>query len=182
MDSALAWIGHLAEWFGRLLPRWIILNTTEGAVKFVGGSRPVPLGPGIHWYWPARTEIKSWVVARQSVNLPAQTITTKDGKVIAVGGVIIFRIEDALELIAHVYNPDETIRDLAAGVIHDVCSQSEWGELQMAIQSGALNRELRRGMRKKLTPFGVRVLASTLTDFAPCRVLKVLQSTSQDAK
>lgn len=181
MDSALAWVGQIAQWIGQFFPRWVILNTTEGAVKFVKGSRAVPLGPGIHWFWPATTEIKSWVVARQSVNLPAQTITTVDGKTIAVGGLIIFKIVDALELIAHVWNPDETIRDISAGVIHDVCSQSEWGELQMAKNDGTLKRELRREMRKKLRPFGVVVLGATLTDFAPCRVLKVIQSTSQDA-
>ncbi len=180
MDSALAWIGQLADWVGQFFPRWIILNTTEGAVKFVHGSKAVPLGPGIHWYWPAVTEVKSWVLARQSVNLPAQTVTTTDGKVLAVGGLLIFRITDAMELIAHVWNPDQTVRDIAQGVVHDVCSRSEWGELQMAKNDGTLPRELRRVMRKKLAPFGVRVITATLTDFAPCRVLKIIQTTNQD--
>ncbi len=44
MDSALAWIGQVAEWVGRFIPRLIILNTTEGAVKFVHGDTPVVLG------------------------------------------------------------------------------------------------------------------------------------------
>jgi regulator of protease activity HflC (stomatin/prohibitin superfamily) len=180
MDSALAWIGQLANWFGQFVPRWIILNTTEGAVKFVGGSRAVLLGPGIHWFWPARTEIKSWVVARQSINLATLTVTTRDGKVIAVGGLLIFRISDAMKLIAETWNPDQTIRDIAASVVHEVCSRSTWDELQQAKNNGALGRDLRRMMRKRLDTFGVQVIGATLTDFAPCRVLKVLQSVSND--
>lgn len=181
MESALAWIGHLAEWLGRFFPRLMLLNTTEGAVKFVRGSRPVLLGPGLHFYWPLLTEVKAWVVARQSVNLTTQTVTTKDGKVIAVGGLLIFRIEDAMPLIAHTWNADQTIRDIAAGVVHSVCSQAEWGELQMAKNDGTLNKALKKEMRRQLSRFGVRIIAATLTDFAPCRVYKLIQSTSQDA-
>lgn len=180
MDSALAWVGQLIDWVGKLIPRWIILNTTEGAVKFVRGTDPVLLGPGIHWWWPAVTEMKPWVVARQSVNLAAQTITTKDGKVIAVGGLLIFRIQDALTLMTDTWDPDQTIRDLAAGALHEACSQATWEELQTAKNSGLLNKQLRAAMRRRLKPFGVKVLQATLTDFAPARVLKLITSTSVD--
>jgi regulator of protease activity HflC (stomatin/prohibitin superfamily) len=125
--------------------------------------------------------MKAWVVARQSVNLATQTITTRDGKVIAVGGLLIFRISDALKLMADTWNPDQTIRDLAAGALHEACSRSTWDELQAAKNNGVLNKQLRQAMRRRLTPFGVKVLQATLTDFAPCRVLKVLQAVSQDA-
>jgi regulator of protease activity HflC (stomatin/prohibitin superfamily) len=176
MDSALAWVGQLAQWFGQFFPRWIILNTTEGAVKFVGGKRVVLLGPGIHWFWPARTEVKAWVVARQSVNLPSQTVTTKDGKVIAVGGLLIFRITDAMKLIADTWDPDQTIKDIAAGALHEVCSLSTWEELR----TGDLTTVLRRTLRRRLRPFGVKVIHATLTDLAPCRVLKIFQSAATD--
>lgn len=181
MESALSWIGYVAEWVGRFFPRWIILNTTEGAAKFVRGSKVVMLGPGIHWYWPVTTEIKNWIVARQAIDLPTQTIVTIDGKVIAVGGMVLFRIVEARTLIADTWDPDRTIRLKAAGVVHNVCSRGSWADLQTAKNGGALNLELRRAMRKKLKPYGVRVLDATLTDFAPCRVLKVVQSVSQDS-
>lgn len=178
MESALAWIGQTAEWFGRFVPRWIILNTTQGAVKFVGGSHPVVLGPGIHWYWPAMTEVKEWIIARQPVDLPTQTIVTADGKTVAVGGAILFRITDVLPLLADTWDPDKTIRVKAAIVVRDVCSAATWDELQSG--KSDLPRRLRKAMRKKLGPLGVRVLEATLTDFAPCRVLKVVQTVSQD--
>lgn len=180
MEGALAWIGQLATWFGQFFPRWVILNTTEGAVKFVRGSNPVVLAAGIHWYWPAMTELRVWTVARQPVDLPTQTITTADGKSVGVGGSLTFRIVDLLPLLAHSFDPDKTIRVKAASVIHHVCSRMTWDELQAARHSGALNRALRVAMCKKLKPLGVRVIEAPLTDFASARVLKVIQTISQD--
>jgi regulator of protease activity HflC (stomatin/prohibitin superfamily) len=182
-DGALAWIGQVVEWFGRFIPRWIILNTTEGAVAFVRGAHPVELGPGVHWYWPAWTEIKAWVVARQSINLTTQTITTKDDKVLAVGAVIVFRVTDALTLITKTFDPDVTIRAVAAGAIHAACSGVEWAELKMAKDDGSLDTMLRRELQRRLgRRFGIKVLDATLTDFAPCRVLKVIQTTASDTE
>src|SRR4051812_9124743 len=115
--EALAWIGQIAEWVGRFVPRWMILNSTEGAVKFVTlrwrdlfrgrwdtSIKSAVLGPGLHGYWPAVTEIKGWTVARQVVNLPTQTTTTKDGKVIAIGAVMVFRIVDVMTIIARTFD------------------------------------------------------------------------------
>jgi regulator of protease activity HflC (stomatin/prohibitin superfamily) len=181
MEAALAWIGQLANWFGQFFPRWIILNSTEGAVKFVRGSRAVVLYPGIHWYWPAMTEIKAWTVARQSLNLPTQTVTTKDGKTIAVGAVMVFRITNVLLLIARTYDPDTVIRSVALGVVQQLCSAAEWSELQMVNSSGELNEHLRKALQRRLAKrFGIKVLDASLSDLAPCRVIKVVQTTSSD--
>lgn len=181
MTEALAWVGQIVEWFGRFIPRWIILDTTEGAVKFVKGSRAVELRPGIHWYWPATTEIKPWTVARQTIDLKTQVFTTNDGKTIAVGVVLVFRVRDALTLISRTFDPDVTIRAVAAGAVYSTFSGASWPELLMAKDDGKLNDELRRSLQRRLgRRFGISVLDATLTDFAPCRVLKLIQSTSMD--
>lgn len=194
MESALSWIGRIAQVIIDFFPTWIILNTTEGAVKFntimlrdvVRGqwkadAKITLLHPGLHIYWPTVTEVKSWVVARQPVDLPTQTFTTSDGKSISIGGGLVFRIVDAERLIADGWDPDKMIRIKAAGVIHDVCSRASWDELQMAKNDGKLVPALRKELRRKLKSLGVRVLDATLTDFAPGRVLKINQSISQDA-
>jgi regulator of protease activity HflC (stomatin/prohibitin superfamily) len=194
MESALAWIGRIADTLISFFPTWTILNTTEGAVKFqtvrfrdlVRGkwdttAKIVLLDPGLHVWWPVVSEIKSWVVARQPVDLPTQTFTTSDGRVIAVGGGLLFRIVDAEKLIADTWDPDKMIRIKSAGVFQDVCGRASYDELQMAKNDGRLVKELRRALRRRLRPFGVVVLDVSITDFAPARVYKLIQATSQDA-
>lgn len=194
MSDAFAWLGQIVEWFGRWIPRVLILGSPEGGVKYGTlrlrdlirfrwdpSVKPVVLHPGLHVYWPIVTEFTPWVVARQSLNLTTQTITTKDGKVIAIGAVLTFRVRNVLKLVAYTHDPDVTIRAVAAGVVQRVCSQAEWGELQTAKDDGVLDRYLMRALTKALRRrFGVQVLDATLTDFAPARVIKVIQSTSSD--
>lgn len=180
MESALAWIGAIAEWVGRFVPRWEIVQTTHGAIKFVRGSKVVALGAGLHWFWPVTTEFYTYPVARQAVDLRAQTLVTRDDRVIIVGGMVVFEINDLEAIFAHTFMPDETIRDISLSAIHDVCCQQTWDELKEAQRSGKLDRDLRREVKRSLDSYGVKVLKTTLTDLAPCRVLKLVQSTSKD--
>jgi regulator of protease activity HflC (stomatin/prohibitin superfamily) len=176
LDNALGWIGQVVEWIGRFITRGEIVNPVHGALKFVGGSKVVKLGPGIHWYWPARTEFHTYPVARQAVDLRAQTFVTEDDKTIAAGGLIVYEIEDLEAILAHTYDPDETIRDITLSAIHDVCCRLSWADLKSQQQRGTLDTKLRNEARRGLDGYGVRVLKVTLTDLAPCRVVKLLQS------
>src|SRR5688572_8554185 len=103
IDSALGWIGQIAEWLGRFFPRWETLNPTFAAVKVVGKSfryrkypdvRIVVQRRGIVVWWPVVTNLYQWPVARQANNLQAQTIVTTDGKVFIAAGIIVFEVED----------------------------------------------------------------------------------------
>jgi len=139
------------------------------------------IGPGLHLWLPAVSDIRFTIIARQPVDLTTQTITTSDGKVIAVGGNVIYRIRDAKTLLTSTWQPDNAVREIAAGAIHDVCSGRTWAELQHEKQDGSLMRRLRHELRRRLRRYGVIVITTTLTDFAPCRVLKVIQATAADA-
>jgi regulator of protease activity HflC (stomatin/prohibitin superfamily) len=181
MESALAWIGHIASWIGQWIPRWIIVTTTHGAVKFVRGHTVVTCAPGVHWYWPVLTMFLVHPIARQTANLRSQTVMTSDERTIAVGGMIVYEIADIEKIIAHTFDPDETIKDIAVSSVHDVCCQLSWAEIREYQRNGQLDTKLKKEARRDLERYGVRVLKMTLTDLAQCRVLKVINSTSQDA-
>lgn len=181
MESAFAWLGRLVEWVGQFFPRWIVLDTTQGAVKFVRGFKVVPLKPGIHWYWPATTTIAQYPTARQADDLRTQTFVTTDDKVIAVGGMVIYEVTDIEPLLAHTYKPAQTVTDIALTAIHDVCCKLSWDEIKKEQRKGTLDTKLRRETQKQLEPYGVRVLKTMLTDLSPTKVYKLIQSTSNDS-
>lgn len=182
MEGALAWISELAQWFGKFIPRWEILNTTMGAVKFVRGNRVVALGPGIHWYWPVMTDFQVYPTARQADALQSQTIVTSDDKTIVVSGMIVYEVSDIAKLVAFTYDPQNTIRDIALSAIHDVCARMSWEEIKQGQRKGTLDTRLKNETRKALEPYGVNVLKTMLTDLAPGRVLKIIQSTGKDGE
>lgn len=180
MNEALAWVGWIAEWIGKFIPRWEILDLTEGAVKFVRGKRPVYCGPGIHWYWPLLTFWQKYPIARQADRLQTQTIVTKDDKVIVVGGMVVYSVSDLLVLLTTAHSAATTIRDITLTSIHDVVCKMTWDELKDEQRRSTLDTKLKNATQKQLDDYGVKVVKVMLTDMAPARVLKLMQSTSQE--
>lgn len=172
--GAFDWISNIVAWFGQWIPRWQIVRTTHGMVKFIWGKKVQTLGPGWHVYWPFSTDIVIYPTARQAVNLANQTISTKDGKTAMVGGMLVYEVHDLEALIAHTFDPDDTVKDIAAAALHDACCTKTWDELQEGQRSGRLDTELRNEMKKGLAKYGVTVLRTTLTELALCRVLKLV--------
>jgi len=188
VDQALGWIGAIAEWLGKFFPRWIVLEPTQAAVKVTawewrrlinrGDVKPTISAKecGIVFWWPAVTVLTVYPVARQANNLQAQTIVTKDNKTFAVAGMIVFHIHDPLTLITTVFDPDDTIRDIALSAIHDACIQHDSESLLETARSGKLDREMRSESYKQLKRYGVTVEKVTLTDLSPCRVYRLVNS------
>lgn len=175
MESALAWIGQIADWVSRFIPRWVIIDTTERGLKWIKGSRVVVCEPGIHWVFPATTSFIRHPVARQTNNLKSQTISLRDDRTIIVGGIVVFEIKDVEAAVANSYDIDDTIKDISLSAVHDVCCQLTWEEITEQQRSGELDRKLKTEARKELDKYGVRVLKMTLTDLAPTYVLKLVQ-------
>lgn len=185
LDSALGWVGQIAAWVGRFFPRWQVIHPANAVVKMIGWSvrwwkypepRIVAQRAGIVLWWPAVTDIYEWPVVRQANNLQAQTIVTTDGKTFIVAGMIVFEVEDVLTLISSVFDPDDSIRDLALAAIHDACIQYDSEGLLTASRNGKLDTAMRQEARARLRPFGVTVTAVRLTDLAPGRVLRLVNS------
>ncbi len=181
MDSALAWVGWIAEWVGRFIPRREILDTTEGAIKYVGGSKPVVCAAGVHWYWPWRSTFVLYPTARQTDRLETQTMETEDGITFIVSGAITYQVDDLMALVTTTHSPTTAIVDLALLAVHDVCSDYTWSDLKAAQRKGrGLPTKLRNEAQSLLSAYGVKVLQLRLTTLARCRVFKVSQSTSTE--
>lgn len=180
MTEAFAWIGQIVEWFGQFIPRREIIEPTHAGVKYVGGSKVVELRPGVHWYWPFWTKFHTHPMVRQTVDLRSQAITTKDDKTIVVGGLVTFEVKDITALMVNTWNTDQTIRDVALTAIHDTLEKMDWRDIRKEQQLGVLKKLLKDNVRKEVEKFGVRVLKVGLTDLAPARVIRLIQSTAQD--
>lgn len=180
MESAFAWIGQIVAWFGQFCPRWVILDTTEGAIKYVRGSRVVVCTSGIHWFWPATTKLYEYPTARQVDRLETQTIESRDGKTFIVSATITYVVTD---LKAHVTNAQSAMvamTEISMGAVHDVCCDYTWADLQEAQRKGTIKTQLRHEAQKQLKDWGVMVLKVQLNTLARCRVLKVSQSTASE--
>lgn len=194
MESALAWIGQIASWVGQWIPRWVLIPSTEAAVKyesfflparlrqFKGDMRITACGPGLHWYWPATTMMEKYPTAFQSDNLPSQTFDTADGKTVTVGGVVSYTVTDIVKLLTSTHSAQKTIQVHTLAAIHDVCCKLSHEQLMLEQQKGTLKTKLRNGAQKPLTPFGVEINDCMLTDLTKSRAYRLIQSTQVDSE
>lgn len=188
MESALGWIGQIVAWIGQFIPRWKVLDPIEGVVKQIGwsfrkdrrGPRAVFQRYGIVVWWPVVTEIYPHPVAEQTNDLPTQTIVTKDGKVFAARAVISYEITDLLTLLTTVTDPDDSIKDIAGGAVHEAIINYTALELEEANRNGELDRKMKSAAYHQLKSKGVKVNKVQLLELAPCRVFRLLNSEASD--
>lgn len=186
MESALAWIGAIADWVGRWIPRMTIIIPSLGAVKYTGrfwgpeDMRITAHGPGLLVYWPLVSVLDLYPTVRQTDDLKSQTISTADGKTIAVSGLITYEVYDLLKLLPTTFEPAKLISEITLTAIHECLSKLAWEDLQIEQQRSTLETKLKNAAKRQLDDYGVKVIKVQLTDMAPCRVLKVLQSVSAD--
>lgn len=180
MTDAFAWIGQLVEWFGRFIPRLVILDMTEGAVKYVRGKHAVVCGPGLHTYWPLVTTWVDYPTARQTDRLETQVMESKDGVTFIVSGTITYSVDDLGKLLPVVHAPTRNTTDLAMTALHDVCCLFLWADLQSEQRRGTLKTKLKNEAQKVLGEYGIRTHKFQLMSLARCRVYKVSQSTSAE--
>jgi regulator of protease activity HflC (stomatin/prohibitin superfamily) len=170
--DALSWIGQLIEALSRLIPRLIIVRATHVGVKWRLGNRVSPMLPGVHFYWPLLTEIDVIVAARQTLNLSTQALTTKDGRQVAIGALVVYRIKDVVRAIgARNWDVDTTIADIAQAAVTEVIACCMALDLQ---DIPAIEHKLTNAVRRQLKRYGVSVQRCAVTDCTLCRTFKVL--------
>lgn len=189
MESAFAWLGDFINWLVQFVPQYKVVITTQGAVKFKsfqfrdpfrGGITVETCQPGFLVYWPFVTDITVYPTARQGNDLRSQTLVTKDDRSVTVGAMIIYEIHDLEAIVAHTYDPEETIMDIAVTAVHEVCCKRTWDELLEGQRRSTLDTALRNETQRQLNDYGVKVLKVALTDMAPTRVYRLIQSQGKD--
>lgn len=180
MDNAFAWLRDIAEWLGRFVPKWVVLDTTEGAIKYVRGKNVHVCGPGVHFFWPCTTTFIPYPIARQTDRLETQTMETADGITFMVSATLTHEIEDLGLLVPRTHSPSTTIVDLAMAAVHEVLKAWTWGDLNEPKRQRPLKTELKNAAQDQLKEYGVKVHKLQLNSLVRCRAYKISQSTASE--
>lgn len=179
MDQALSWVGDIVRALLQFIPRLVLVRATHGAVRFRFGKKAIEMKPGVHFYWPLVTEVDRIVVARQSQDIPPQVLTTADGASVAVAGFATYGISNVVRAIGSKnWDVDGTVKEICAAAIAEVIVQHTLAELRDYLKSGELRKMLTAECKKQLRQYGVAVKRCSLTDFATCRVYRVIGGTT----
>jgi len=173
MDTAFAWVGELVRWMVCWVPRLGLCRATHGGVRFIRGAKVKRIWPGLYVYWPLITEVEVIPTARQSINLPPQTLVTKDGRSVFISVVYTVEITDPVKAIGHAWDTVDTINDIGATAAVQIVTSRTFAELRDNL-AGEVCEELAKEAQKLLKPYGVKILQGRLSDFAECRVFRLI--------
>lgn len=172
MEGAFGWLGNVMEWLGSWFPRLEIVPVTHGGVAFVRGKHVKEIKPGLMLWWPFWTEIMTYPVVRQSVDLPSQTLTTNDGVPVTVGCVVVYTVDDVVTALTKQWDLSDTVQDLCAAAVCEFVTSKEFAWING--NRTIAKRHLTKEVVTVLSEYGVAVQGAWLTDFAKTKVISLL--------
>jgi len=162
-------IDFLLQFIDQLLPITPI-NQTDKGVRLRFGKFKEILNPGWHYKIPFVDKILSHSVLWTTYSVPAQSLTTKDGKDVVVKAVIKYRVVDIQTFLLEVWDAIDAISDMTQGIIFDIVKDKTWEELQTIDLKPLITRKARLEAKR----WGIEVETVTLSDLAKIRSIRLL--------
>lgn len=167
-----SWIADFFDLIISIVPRFIKVRATHRMVKWPLCKDPVEKLPGLRFIWPLFDDYEVVVVARQTDDLPPQSLTLSDGTSVAVCGLTIYEIEDVVAAYGERnWDVTSTVKDLSMAAIADVVSRLKKEDLK---DIRRINSRITRRVREWASKYGVKVERCMLVELSVARTVRHL--------
>jgi regulator of protease activity HflC (stomatin/prohibitin superfamily) len=180
VGAAIGWVGDLVQAILKFFPRLVLVRETHRGVKFGRRGGATMMLPGLRWWWPLISDVEVVPVARQSIDLPPQTLVTKDDVSVTASAVVVYEIRDAVKAYTTSWDFDSTISDVARVAFRDYIVGQDFEAMRSNPTKS--DQTLVGLLRGALRPYGVGVLSVGITDLVPTRALSIFMPDRQNAK
>lgn len=173
------WLVSLLDYITGFIPRPIIIRPDEGGFRITpkpwGGTWLKEMEPG-NWYLtiPWFTENEVVKTKTQVADIRIQSVWTKDGKDIAIGGAIRYYVKDCVKAQLEVLDYDETIQTIALMTIFTFVRKHTLEELKVGIDE--LCKDLTDLIREDSKGWGLKIQEVKLTDIGTTQNFRHLVS------
>jgi regulator of protease activity HflC (stomatin/prohibitin superfamily) len=165
----MSWLQQLAEKLAGL-KFWYCVRPWERAVRVRCGRWAEQTGPGLRLRIPFLDEVFVQNIRQRVLNLPVQTVTTRDGKTITISGVVNWSIADVLKMYQQLHAPEDWILNTVLAAIAETLSTAE-GELTPATVGAAATLRLADDAKARV---GLAIEGVTITDMARVRTYRLI--------
>jgi len=149
---------------------YVIVEQWNAGVHLRFGRYHRSLGPGLWFKIPVVDSVIETAVITQSVNLPAQTLTTADEKGIVLKALIRYKVVDVQTFMLGVMHANDVLVDTTMGIIRDIIEDTEWSEL------AGVDEAITEEVAEFVGRWGIEVEKVTITDLAVVRTYRILGS------
>lgn len=154
-------IGDLFRW-------WVVLCPWEAGIRVRAGYWIAVIGGGIHLRIPFVDRFFVQSVRLRVATLPTQTVTTRDGKTVTVGGTLGYSVGDILQLYQTLQHAHDTLVNLAASALAQCVRELDASDLDPMRLQDAATRTL------SVHGYGIAQATIRVTDFALVRTYRLI--------
>lgn len=153
------------------VPPYAVIEPNEGGVFLRGGKYKKTLACGWYWKYPIYDTVRTLDITTQVINLPNQSITTKDGHCAAASGAIEYSISDVRKALLCIQDFDISLQNLAMGTIAHYLNRKIYAD---CTDIGGLESEVLKALRRKVEDWGLYITKFWITDFAEHKVYRIM--------
>lgn len=167
----MEWLNQLINRLFCWVPRMLLVAPDEEGVRETLGKRWKKISPGWYITWPLIHRTIRLVVTPQVVNLPGQSVYTKDKASIVISGALQYRIDNAAKALLEVQDFDESLIALSLGII---AAYVNGKTLDECMDIDMLCSEILKDIRKASTGWGIKIMRVLITDLAPVQSFRII--------
>jgi membrane protease subunit HflK len=138
-----------------------VVNPDESGVHLRCGRVHRVIGEGFHWQWPVVDEIQTIPTSEQMIDLPNQTLTTRDGQSVTMSGTVRYEVVCPEKTLFNVSDYDESIQTLSMEVIG-----LEVPKVEHKASSKVLKDKIQNSIEQAVYPWGINIISVGITDNA----------------
>lgn len=164
--------GKILDWLHDLWPFRIVRPYQRGVRFWLGNVTGDQLTPGLYAFIPFFMAIEVVDVVEDVIDLPTQSITTKDGRMVSFSANISFEITDAVAMWTQVQDFQENLSRVACGHLAMKVREWSWDELQESQKK--LESSLKDTLTTRVKGWGCKILECRLTDMVQARQIRLV--------
>lgn len=167
----MTFLDFLLSVWSAVWPFRFVRTGWQAVVFRQGVAEATPRGPGWVWLWPGFWQYEAQPITLRFVDLPNQSVTTKDGTTLALSANIAYRVTNLRSALCEVDDFVDSMAGLSMGHIHT--RVSEWDRVEVMNERRKLERSVLDTLQRRAEPWGIAVEDVRLTDCAPTRVYRL---------
>lgn len=165
-------LNSIADFLGRLLNWWYTVMPWEQAIHVRWGEKSKVKGPGFYWQIPFVDKIFIQTTRMRMVDVPMQTMSTKDGSTVTIKSCYGYSIADIEKLYQTLYHPEMTLSSMVQGKIGEYIREN----LVTDITPGKIEEEVNGIIKSE--EYGLKDVTVRITTFAIVKTYRLMQDGS----
>lgn len=168
----MGWLQLVFDKIEYLWPLRHIRSWERGVFMCCGWTYKKQLSPGVWPFIPWFMAIEVLPVVEDVIDLPTQSITTSDGRMVSFSANVSYEVTDVVALYTQVQDFGENLSRVAAGHLAMRVREWSWDELQEGQRK--LESSLRDTLTTRVKGWGVRILETRLTDMVQAKQFRLI--------